>query len=90
MWGTPGMEAKLGAKGGGIIFTRSALWGSSGSSTGSTSRYNLRSMGCFISCGPKIRKLIREFQPDVVMGTGGYVSGMVLEKATLWGKDHLP
>ncbi len=27
----------------------------------------------------KIRKLIREFQPDVVMGTGGYVSGMVLE-----------
>ncbi len=35
------------------------------------------------------RRLIREFQPDVVVGAGGYVSGPVLLTASLMGRPTL-
>ena len=79
-----GMEAKLVPKAG-YNFYPIRIMGFQRQLNWFNIKYNLRSMGCFISCGPKIRKLIREFQPDVVMGTGGYVSGMVLEKAHAMG-----
>jgi UDP-N-acetylglucosamine--N-acetylmuramyl-(pentapeptide) pyrophosphoryl-undecaprenol N-acetylglucosamine transferase len=31
--------------------------------------------------GPRAKKILREFDPDVVMGTGGYVSGPIVRKA---------
>lgn len=35
------------------------------------------------------RKIIKDFKPDVVIGTGGYVSGPVLLAATLLRKKQL-
>ena len=40
--------------------------------------YNLSSIELLCTCWGKIRRVLREFQPDVVVGTGGYVSGPVL------------
>ena len=33
----------------------------------------------------KARKMIKEFKPDVVLGTGGYVSGAVVFAASMMG-----
>ena len=32
-------------------------------------------MELLCTCWGKIRRILRQFQPDVVVGTGGYVSG---------------
>lgn len=44
-------------------------------------KYNAKSMVCLATCGNKIKKILRDFNPDVAMGTGGYVSGPVLQQA---------
>ncbi len=33
----------------------------------------------------KARKMVKEFKPDVVLGTGGYVSGAVVFAASMMG-----
>jgi UDP-N-acetylglucosamine--N-acetylmuramyl-(pentapeptide) pyrophosphoryl-undecaprenol N-acetylglucosamine transferase len=42
---------------------------------------NLKAARCLLSSGGKVRAIIRGFKPDLVMGTGGYVSGPVLREA---------
>lgn len=43
---------------------------------------NFQALGKFLRTIPKAKKLIQEFQPDVVVGTGGYVSAPVIYEAT--------
>ncbi|MBS4784499.1 MAG: undecaprenyldiphospho-muramoylpentapeptide beta-N-acetylglucosaminyltransferase [Clostridiales bacterium] len=44
-------------------------------------KYNLSSLMLLATCWGKIRRVLRDFSPDVVVGTGGYVSGPVLRLA---------
>lgn len=43
-------------------------------------KYNLRSIGCFVLSWGRAKKMIQKFDPDVIVGTGGYVSGPVLRE----------
>lgn len=40
-------------------------------------KYNLRSVGLFLKSISESKKIIKEFKPDVVLGTGGYVSAPI-------------
>lgn len=40
-------------------------------------KYNLKSIGLFLKSIREAKKIIREFKPDVVLGTGGYVSAPI-------------
>ncbi len=44
-------------------------------------KHNVRSLSRFLSARRKVRSIIKEFDPDVVLGTGGYVSAPVLSQA---------
>ena len=46
---------------------------------------DVKAVGLAVSAGKDIKKILGEFKPDVVMGTGGYVSGPVLRKAHKMG-----
>lgn len=45
--------------------------------------YNLQTLQLFLSSIGKAKRIIRHFQPDVVVGTGGYVSSSVVFAAHL-------
>lgn len=47
----------------------------------SLSLQNVKTVYLFLNSIRKAKKLIKEFQPDVVIGTGGYVSGSVVYAA---------
>ena len=40
-------------------------------------KYNFRSIGLFFKSIRESKKIIKEFKPDVVLGTGGYVSAPI-------------
>ena len=42
---------------------------------------NAKALSLLMKSGPAAAKIIRDFAPDLVMGTGGYVSGPVVRKA---------
>ena len=44
-------------------------------------KHNIRSVSRFVSARRKVRKILKEYNPDVVLGTGGYVSAPVLSEA---------
>lgn len=44
-------------------------------------RRNFRALYLLAKSGPRAKKILRDFSPDVVMGTGGYVSGPIVRKA---------
>ena len=44
-------------------------------------RRNARALWLLAKSGARAKKIIREFHPDIVMGTGGYASGPVVRKA---------
>ncbi len=48
-------------------------------------KYNTRSLHRYFSARKTVRKILREFCPDVVLGTGGYVSAPVLSEAAHMG-----
>lgn len=48
-------------------------------------KYNLRSVSRYLSARKKVRKILRSYAPDVVLGTGGYVSAPVLSEAARLG-----
>lgn len=50
-------------------------------------QYNLRTIKLFIQAIQKAKKLINEFKPDIVVGTGGYVSAPVCYAAS---KQKIP
>ena len=51
----------------------------------SLSLANLRAFWLALTSPYKAKKLIREFEPDVVIGTGGYVSWPVVKAASMMG-----
>lgn len=53
----------------------------------SLSLENFKTVYLFLKSVRRAKKLVREFKPDVVLGTGGYVSGAVLYAAA---KQHIP
>lgn len=46
---------------------------------------NVKSVGLLMTAEPRARKVIRAFGPDLVVGTGGYVSGPILLEAAKMG-----
>lgn len=46
---------------------------------------NIHAVGCLMKTGPRAKEIIKNFKPDLVVGTGGYVSGPVLRKAQQMG-----
>jgi UDP-N-acetylglucosamine--N-acetylmuramyl-(pentapeptide) pyrophosphoryl-undecaprenol N-acetylglucosamine transferase len=42
---------------------------------------NIEAVSCLLSADVRAKEIIREFKPDVVIGTGGYVSGPLVKKA---------
>lgn len=53
----------------------------------SLSLENLKTVALFLKSVHESKKMIKEFKPDVVIGTGGYVSGAVVYAAA---KAHVP
>ncbi|GEL15762.1 undecaprenyldiphospho-muramoylpentapeptide beta-N-acetylglucosaminyltransferase [Pediococcus cellicola] len=51
----------------------------------SLSLQNFKTIGLFIKSVADAHKMIKDFHPDVVVGTGGYVSGAVVFAASLQG-----
>ncbi|MBR1864100.1 MAG: UDP-N-acetylglucosamine--N-acetylmuramyl-(pentapeptide) pyrophosphoryl-undecaprenol N-acetylglucosamine transferase [Ruminococcus sp.] len=46
---------------------------------------NLHAAMCLAKSGSRCRKIINEFRPDLVIGTGGYVSGPIVRAAAKMG-----
>lgn len=46
---------------------------------------NLKTAYYLMTAGRRARKIVRDFQPDMVIGTGGYVSGPVVRAAAKMG-----
>ncbi len=83
--GNPGgMEAKLIPKAG-YPFAPIEIAGIQRKLTGENIGRNVRALYLLARSGPRAAKIIRDFEPDVVMGTGGYVSGPVVRKAHQMG-----
>lgn len=84
--GTPtGLEARLVAKSG-YSFTAVEMAGFQRSLSPRDIGRNVKALYyyCF-SAKKQVRKILREFKPDIVIGTGGYVTGTVLGQAAALG-----
>ena len=46
---------------------------------------NIHAAGCLVKSGSTAKKIIKEARPDLVIGTGGYVSGPIVRKAAKMG-----
>lgn len=83
--GTPnGMEARL-VKKAGFDFAPIQVKGFSRSFAPKDILHNISAVGQVITSRSRARSILREFRPDVVIGTGGYVSGPVVLQATKLG-----
>lgn len=84
--GTPGgMEARLVTKAG-YNFTAVEMAGFQRRISVRNIGRNFKAAYCYlISAKMKVRKILKEFKPDVVIGTGGYVTGTVLGQAAAMG-----
>lgn len=75
-----GMEARLVPKAG-FAFAPIEIQGFQRQLNLRNIRYNARSVAYLMSASRKAERIIRDFAPDVAVGTGGYVSGPVLRSA---------
>lgn len=84
--GTPnGMEARLVTKAG-YRFEGVEMSGFQRHLSVQNIGRNIKAAYCYlISAKMKVRKLIKEFKPDIVIGTGGYVTATVLGQAVSMG-----
>ena len=80
--GTPsGMEARLVAKAG-YEFRAVEMAGFQRSLSVKSIMKNAKAMYYYcVSAKMQVRRILKEFQPDIVIGTGGYVTGTVLSQA---------
>ncbi len=79
-----GMEARL-VPNAGFAFAPIEIMGFQRQLNWFNIRYNIRSIGCLALSWGRSRKLIRSFAPDVIVGTGGYVSGPILREGAKLG-----
>lgn len=83
--GTPnGMEAGL-VKKAGFAFFPIEVQGLRRKLSVKSLIQNAKALKCAVTAGPVAKKMLKEFQPDIVIGTGGYVSGPVVRKAAQLG-----
>ncbi len=83
--GSPkGMEAKLVARAG-FDFAPIIIKGFQRKLTWNNVKYNVSSVFYLTTASMRAEKLIKAFNPDIVVGTGGYVSGPILRKAAKMG-----
>lgn len=79
-----GMEAKLVTKAG-FDFAPIIIKGIQRRLTWRNIKYNISSVYYLTTASARSEKLIKAFHPDIVVGTGGYVSGPILRKAAKMG-----
>lgn len=80
--GTPnGMEAKM-VKAAGYDFAPIEISGFSRSINWEGITHNVHTMNLFMRSLSRAKKIINKFEPDVVIGTGGYVSGPIVYMAS--------
>ena len=79
-----GMEARL-VPGSGFAFAPIEIMGFQRQLNWFNIKYNIRSVGCLLLSTSRSKKLIRQFGPDVIVGTGGYVSGPILREGHKMG-----
>lgn len=83
--GTPGgMEARL-VKKAGYDFYGIQMAGIQRKLSLANLKRNVKAAYYYAAAFPQVKKLINEFQPDVCIGTGGYVCGAVLREAAKLG-----
>lgn len=84
--GTPlGMEARLVTKAG-YDFVPVEMAGFQRKLSARNIGRNIKAMYCYcISAKRAVRRILKDFAPDVVIGTGGYVTGTVLSQAAAMG-----
>lgn len=83
-----GMEARLVPKAG-FDFTPIEIQGFQRRLTPHNIKRNLRAAALLATASGKAKRIIGEFAPDIVMGTGGYVSGPVVRQAAKMGVKTL-
>ena len=79
-----GMEAKLVSRAG-FDFAPITIKGFQRKLNWRNIKYNISSVFYLTTASARAQKLIRDFDPDIVVGTGGYVSGPILRKAAKMG-----
>ncbi len=79
-----GMEAKLVPQAG-FDFAPIIIKGFQRKLTWFNIKYNISSLFYLTTASTRSKKLIENFNPDLVVGTGGYVSGPILRKAAQMG-----
>ncbi len=83
--GTPnGMEADLVTKAG-FDFASVEVQGIRRKLSPQNILRNVKAVKCAVAAGPRVKRIIQSFHPDLVIGTGGYVSGPVVRKAAQMG-----
>ncbi len=83
--GTPsGMESRLVPQAG-FEYTSMPVSGFQRKLTLENVKRNFEAAGHLILSGHRAAKIIRDFKPDIAIGTGGYVCGPVLRKAAQMG-----
>lgn len=83
--GTPkGMEATLVPKAG-YNFTPIKVSGFQRKITPKNIARNIKAVAYLTTAGHRAKQIIKEFKPDIVIGTGGYVSAPVVYEATKMG-----
>lgn len=75
-----GMEARLVPKAG-YPFAPIEIAGIQRKISGENIARNAKALYLLAKSGPRAAQIIRDFNPDIVMGTGGYVSGPIVRKA---------
>lgn len=83
-----GMESRL-VPGAGYDFAPIEIMGFQRKLNWRNVKYNARSVGCLLCSWSKAKKLIEDFSPDLLIGTGGYVSGPVLREGAKLGYKTL-
>lgn len=78
------MEARL-VPAAGFNFKTIDISGFKRSFSPSAISHNIKTVGRLIKSSSESKKIIKEFNPDVVVGFGGYVSGPVLQSAVKLG-----
>lgn len=78
------MEAKL-VPNAGFDFTTIKISGFQRQLTAENIIRNVKTVWYLLTCSSRVKKIITEFEPDVVVGFGGYVSGPVLRMAAKLG-----